>query len=200
VGEASRRKDLVESVRKKIGDQAAQALAALEQRVSQLQLQHQAFVFSIEGLRREVSEAKAAPAELRRDVLAFRGDLAMKAEQIEALGMRLAGLQTAVTVDGMKHDELDRALADLAPAAKLLALADAIDSVDEQLYAMRYNAGADAQRLARFESLTFRQRLRWLWSGRLPTAPEIPLREMRARVTFTAEEIAATRSRDAADG
>lgn len=147
MGEASRRKDLVESVRKKIGDQAAQALAALEQRVSQLQLQHQAFVFSIEGLRREVSEAKAAPAELRRDVLAFRGDLAMKAEQIENLTLRLAGLQTAITVDGLKLDEL----------TGLVRRGD----FDERILAIEC--------FLIFRS--FRQRLRWLLTGRLPMRP-----------------------------
>lgn len=93
MGEASRRKDLVEDVRRKIGEQAAAAVAGLEAQVKQLQLQHQAFVFEIEGLRREVSAAKAAPAELRRDVRSFHGDLAMKAENLENLALRHAELR-----------------------------------------------------------------------------------------------------------
>lgn len=92
MGEASRRKDLVDDVRKKIGEQAAQAVGELAKQVAQLQLQHRAFVLEVEGLRREVSAAKAAPAELRRDVISFRGDLAMKAEQIENLGLQVSEL------------------------------------------------------------------------------------------------------------
>lgn len=93
MGEASRRKDLVDDVRKKIGEQAAQAVGELAKQVAQLQLQHRAFVLEVEGLRREVSAAKAAPAELRRDVISFRGDLAMKAENIENLELRLTELR-----------------------------------------------------------------------------------------------------------
>lgn len=92
MGEASRRKTLVEDVRKKVGDQAAVVLQDVQGELEQLRLQHTAFRFAMETFRREVAEAKAAPAELRRDVRAFQGDLIMKAEQLEALGMRIAEL------------------------------------------------------------------------------------------------------------
>lgn len=96
MGEASRRKDLVEDVRKKIGDQAADAVAGLEKQLAQSQLQLRAVAFEVEGLRREVAIAKAAPAELRRDVQSFRGDLAMKAENLENLGLQLTELKGTV--------------------------------------------------------------------------------------------------------
>lgn len=103
MGEASRRKDLVEDVRKKIGAEAAAVVGGLHQELQQLKAQHQAFVFEIEGLRREVAAAKAAPAELRRDVRSFHGDLAMKTENIENLELRVQ------TIERTRHTEnLDR--------------------------------------------------------------------------------------------
>lgn len=148
MGEASRRKDLVEDVRKKIGEQAAAAVGTLDAQVQQLHVAHKAFVFEIEGLRREVAIAKAAPAELRRDVQSFRGDLAMKAEQLENLGLRFAALEKAYHDQGL-----------------------VLDAMGEELYTIRYNAGHDFRERQRLLELTWWQRLRWVFTGGLPPLP-----------------------------
>lgn len=167
MAEASRRKDLVDVARRKIGAEAAAVVGALETQVNQLQLQHRGFVFEVEGLRREVALAKAAPAELRRDVLAFRGDLAMKAEQLEALGLRLINLEcrhTTLTATAQREVvEVENRV-----NGRINDVYAAIGATADQLDALRDNAGADAHRMVRFEALTFWQRLRWLARGTLP--------------------------------
>lgn len=91
MGEAARRKDLVDDVRKKVGAQAADAVAELQAEHGQLLLQQKALARELEWFKNEVALAKAAPAELRRDVRSFAGALEMHAEQLENLGQRLQG-------------------------------------------------------------------------------------------------------------
>lgn len=187
MGEAARRKDLVDDVRKKIGEQAATAVATLDDQVNKLHLANRAFVFEVEGLRRECAMAKAAPAELRRDVYSFKGDLAMKAEQLENLGMRVQGL--SVDLIGLGG----------AAVEERKDIWEAIDHLGEDIYTIRYNAAAEFWRVRRLERLTFWQRLRFLVTGGLPTLPaEIPQRTMSARVAISEEDIAA--SKDAPPG
>lgn len=126
----------VEDIRKRVGTMAAEAVSGLRADVDDLRRTHKAFAYELETFRREVAIAKAAPAELRRDVLAFRGDLVMKAEQIEALGLRLAAADTF--------------------AAAHNALAGRVDALEQTIEAIGL----------RLQALTFRQRLRWILTGR----------------------------------
>lgn len=158
MGESARRKDLVEDVRKKIGEEAAAAVATLEQQLNKLQLEHRSFVFEIEGMRKQCALAKAAPAELRRDVRTFQADLSMKAEQIENLGQRTHGLNV-----------------DLVALGALVAQTRD-DYVRLEVFHLMWNLNeqrrADmVRRLARLERLTLWQRLRFLVTGRLPKEP-----------------------------
>lgn len=89
MGEAARRKDLVEDVRKKVGAQAADAVAELQAEHGQLLLQQKSLARELEWFRNEVALAKAAPAELRRDVRSLAGALEMHAERLENLDMRV---------------------------------------------------------------------------------------------------------------
>lgn len=85
MGEAARRKNLVGDVRRKIGDAAAAVVTEAQDEVKKLELQHRALAREIESLRSDVAAAKAAPAELRRDVRSLAGALQMQTERLDAV-------------------------------------------------------------------------------------------------------------------
>lgn len=103
MGEAARRKDVIQDVRKKVGAQAAEAVGELRAVVRQLQLQHRALAREILEYRREVDQAVAGRQVDRKHQGALYDKLA---EQLENMNARLSQLERPLFTSLEVHGEV----------------------------------------------------------------------------------------------
>lgn len=164
MGEASRRKDVIADVRKKVGEQAAEAVGELRELVQQLHLQHRALARQILDAEKAVDVAVAARRHDRTHLGAQYDSVAAKcdrlAEQLENVAARIGEERT--------HR--------LQLANEQRAYVDAADrELRRSLVASHDDIGA---RINRHERMTLWQRLTWLVTGKATVTAVQRLDEM----------------------
>ena len=93
MGQASARKSDVEQVRKRIGEAAATAMAALQQEVAAARLEHKLLAAEMIAFTKQLATAQEARARDRRMLDALTTRCERVDEQLEALAARLRTVQ-----------------------------------------------------------------------------------------------------------